>query len=175
MTSLDLSFSGVGFVTAAWGGTAWFLVGVRNGSNVVLRSTNGLSNWTTVATLGTTASMGQPYRIRSRTVLPFLPEPPTSTPTLVVTEVSGTSLIVSGENWNRYFYLTNSGFNALTLPSETSTGEGGRFWTLRNATNSTLSITLTNTLSLTSPLLISPLNAVTLAISGGTANTILLL
>lgn len=100
---------------------------------------------------------------------------PSGTPTITINEISGTSQTLASSNWNQYFYLTNSGFNAVTLPSSTATSDGGRFWTLRNATNSFLSITLTNTLTLSSPLTISPSNSVTLAISGATSNTILLL
>lgn len=100
---------------------------------------------------------------------------PAGAPTITVNEVTGTSQTLSSSNWNQYFYVTNSGFNAVTLPASTVTTDGGRFWTLRNATNTTLSITLTNTLSLTSPLLIPSLNATTLVISGASSNTILLL
>ncbi len=94
---------------------------------------------------------------------------------LTVNEVTGTSQTLSSSNWNQYFYLTNSGFNAVTLPATTATSNAGYFWTLRNATNSYLSITLTNTLTLSSPLVIPPSNATTLAISGVSSNTILLL
>lgn len=100
---------------------------------------------------------------------------PSGAPTITINEVSGTSQTLSSSNWNQYFYLTNSGFNALTLPSSTVTTDAGRFWTLRNATNTYLSITLTNTLTLASPLVIPPSNAATLAISGASSNTILLL
>ena len=96
-------------------------------------------------------------------------------PTITINEVTGTSQTLSSSNWNQYFYLTNSGFNAVTLPASTATSDAGRFWTLRNASGAYLSITLTNTLSLTSPLTIAPANATTLAISGVTSNTILLL
>jgi len=92
-----------------------------------------------------------------------------------VLEVTGTSQTLSSSNYNTYFYLTNSGFNAVALPSSTVTTAGGTFWALRNATSTTLSITLTNTLNLTSPLLIPSSNTQTLAISGATSNTILLL
>jgi hypothetical protein len=94
---------------------------------------------------------------------------------LTVSEVTGTSLTLSSSNYNTFLYLTNSGFNALTLPATTATTLGGTFWALRNATTSSLSITLTNTLALTSPLVIPPLNTQTLVISGVTANTILLM
>jgi hypothetical protein len=93
---------------------------------------------------------------------------------LVVNEVTGTSSTFTSSNWNQYFYITNGGFNALTLPASTSTANVGKFWTIRNATNNYLSITLTNTLSLSSPLIIPPQNAVTLVISGVTANTFLI-
>ena len=95
--------------------------------------------------------------------------------TLTINEVSGTSQTLSSSNWNQYFYLTNSGFNALTLPASTATSNAGSFWGLRNATNTYLSITLTNTLSLASPLTIPPGNSTTLAVSGVSSNTILLL
>ncbi len=93
--------------------------------------------------------------------------------TLTISEVTGTSQTLSSSNYSTYFYLTNSGFNSLTLPSSTATTDGGRYWVLRNATNTYLSITLTNTLNLTSPITIAPTNSLTLAISGVSANTIL--
>jgi hypothetical protein len=91
-----------------------------------------------------------------------------------VIETSGTSLTLAPSNYNSLFYLTNGGFNAVTLPATTATSNGGNYWTLRNATNNYLSIALTNTLSLTTPLVIPPLNATTFAISRVTSNTILL-
>jgi hypothetical protein len=91
-----------------------------------------------------------------------------------ITETSATSLTLSSSNWNRFFYITNTGFNAVTLPSSTIIADGGNFWTLRNASANYLSITLTNTLNLTSPLVIPPGNTSTIAISGETSNTFLL-
>jgi hypothetical protein len=91
-----------------------------------------------------------------------------------VIETSGTSITLSPSNYNALVYLTNGGFNAVTLPATTATSNGGNYWTLRNATNNYLSVTLTNTLSLTSPLIIPPSNATTLTISRVTSNTILL-
>jgi hypothetical protein len=106
---------------------------------------------------------------------PAGPTGPGGASTITINEVSGTSQTLSTSNWNQYFYLTNAGFNSLTLPASSVTSNGGRFWTLRNATNAYLSITLTNTLSLTSPLVIPPSNATTLAVSAVSSNTILLL
>jgi hypothetical protein len=92
-----------------------------------------------------------------------------------IQEISGTSLTLAASNYNNYFYVTNSAFNAMTLPSSTATTLGGLFWSVRNATGGNLAITLTNTLTLTSPLVIPSGNSATLAISGTTSNTILLL
>ena len=94
---------------------------------------------------------------------------------ITITEVTGTSATLSSSNYNTYFYITNTGFNTVTLPSTTATSAGGNYWTLRNATGSQLSVTLTNTLNLVSPLVIPSSNAQTLAISAASANTILLL
>jgi hypothetical protein len=93
---------------------------------------------------------------------------------LNVIETSGTSLTLASSNYNSMFYLTNGGFNAVTLPSSTAVVDGGNYWSLRNATGNYLSITLTNTLSLTSPLVIPPSNTTSLGISRVTSNTILL-
>lgn len=92
-----------------------------------------------------------------------------------VTEVSGTSMTLASSNYSTYFYVTNSGFNAVTLPSTTATSDAGAFWTIMNSTASSLSITLTNTLNLVSPLIIPSNNAQSLVVSAVTSNTILLL
>jgi len=97
-----------------------------------------------------------------------------ATPIMIVQEVSGTSLTLGSSNYNTYFYITDSAFNAVTLPATTATSAGGSFWSLRNATAGNLSITLTNTLTLVSPLVIPSGNSTTLTISGVSANTILL-
>jgi len=94
---------------------------------------------------------------------------------ITVSEVTGTSQALSSANYNRYFYITNSGFNSITLPASTSTTAGGNYWTLRNATASYLSITITNVLNLTSPLVIPPGNGQSLVISAVSNNTILLM
>jgi hypothetical protein len=75
---------------------------------------------------------------------------------------------------NSYVYITNSAFNAITLPSSTATSNGGAFLQLKNSTSSFLSITLTNTLTLTSPVSIAPSNAITFVVSPSNANTMLL-
>jgi hypothetical protein len=93
---------------------------------------------------------------------------------MLITETSATSLTLASSNWNRFFFLSNPGFNSVTLPAATSTADGGNFWSLRNSTTNYLSVSLVNTLSLTSPLVIPPTNTSTIAISGATSNTFLL-
>ena len=75
---------------------------------------------------------------------------------------------------NSYFFITNSGFNAITLPTATLTTQGGAFFQFKNSTSSFLSITLTNTLGLSSPVAISPSNAITFVVSPSNADTMLL-
>jgi hypothetical protein len=98
---------------------------------------------------------------------------------LPVTVISGTTIDLSTNfdlSTNSYFYITNSGFSNITTPASASitTARGGTFWQFKNATSSFLSVTLTNTLTLTSPVSISPSNAITLVISPSNANTLLL-
>jgi hypothetical protein len=135
---------------------------------------NGVT-WTLVSTFpGTGGDGGIAARIVS--TLPALPTRTALDPQmLVVNEISGTSLTLSSSNTSRSFYLTNSGFNALSLPSTTGRIEGGNYWSLRNSTASQMTITLTNTLNLTSPLIIPSSNTQTLVVSRDTSNTILLL
>jgi hypothetical protein len=164
------------------------------------RSTDNGSNWTRVAFLQASGGGGM-RRMYARRVPPgvgaFAPTsagqtlfPSTSTydsnsnitsltsrvqMRYPVTEVSGTSLTIDlSSNFNRNFYLTNTGFNALSLPAATPQSFGGVYWTLRNATATNLNVTLTNTLSLASPLIIPALNTQTLVVSDQSTNTILL-
>lgn len=157
-----------------WGDSGHFWTITNNSSsNATISSITGTSAITTPLTI----YAGATYTIRWNGWTYYAQQDKSAPVTagLTINEVSGTSQTLSSSNWNQYFYLTNTGFNALTLPSSTATSNGGSFWTLRNATNAYLSITLTNTLSLTSPLVIPPANAVTLAVSSSNANTILLL
>lgn len=96
---------------------------------------------------------------------------------LPVTIVTGTSVDISanyGALANSYVYLTNSGFNTITNPSTTSTAQGGTFFQFKNATSSFLSVTMANTVTITSPVVIPPSNAVTLVVSPTTNNSLLL-
>jgi len=156
----------------AWSGSAWYALGCNSGGSAysIVRSTDATA-WTTMTTFAEGGSIYQPYlsvrRGTDQKPAPALP--------FVVSEISGTSLALGSNNANRSFYLTNSGFNAVSLPSSTNAYDGGTYWSLRNATGSSMSITLTNTLNLTSPLTIASSNTQTLVVSRDTSNTILLL
>lgn len=156
----------------AWSGTYWYVLGCNAaGTNwTIIRSTDAVT-WSIAAELPVSGN-SYPSYITCRRGADLKPAPYTP---IVVTETSGTSLTLSSLNYNRSFYLTNTGFNAISLPSTVSNFDGGNYWSLRNATGSSLSITLTNTLNLTSPLVIPSSNTQTLVVSRDTSNTILLL
>jgi hypothetical protein len=48
-------------------------------------------------------------------------------------------------NYGTHFYITNSGFSNLTLPTSTWPTDANAYWLLRNATGTYLSITTTYT------------------------------
>jgi hypothetical protein len=166
-----------------WNGSAFFAGATNSSENpIIVRSVDGIT-WTVVTVLNTITDIRY-VPVTARRILPNVGVIPFTSnssggggalPNLTINEVSGTSQTLASSNWNQYFYVTNSGFNSLTLPATTATSNAGNYWTIRNATNSYLSVTLTNTLSLTSPLVIPPSNATTLAVSGVSSNTILLL
>jgi len=80
---------------------------------------------------------------------------------------SSAALILTTISYGTYYYITNSLFSQVTLPSPApSAGDGGAFWVLRNNTSIYLSITLTNPGTLSSPLVIPPSNSATIVWSG---------
>jgi Collagen triple helix repeat (20 copies) len=83
------------------------------------------------------------------------------TPTNIVTSTISTTSLTLGTA-GTFYSITNSGFNALTLPS--GTPAEGSFWVLRNNTSTYISISsLTNTSTgIPNPLVIPPSNSVTL-------------
>lgn len=92
----------------------------------------------------------------------------TSISTQIVTGTSltsGTSPAISTATYGKYYYITNSGFNALTLPADTTGSTLGSYWVLRNSTSSYLSITVTNLGGLATPLVIPPSNSVTIVVT----------
>jgi len=85
-----------------------------------------------------------------------------------------TSLTLATGSYGTYYNITVSAFNRLVLPVSVSSNDGGAFWVLRNNTNATLTITLSNTLALTSPLVIPARNNVTLVVDASSNDTIVL-
>jgi hypothetical protein len=75
---------------------------------------------------------------------------------------------------NSYVYLTNSAFDTITMPNETSTTNGGTFFQFKNSTSSYLSVTLSPSLTVQSPVIIPPSSAITLVISPNDVDTFLL-
>lgn len=89
---------------------------------------------------------------------------------LPVTLVTGTTFDLATNpdiSANSYFYITNSGFSNLSAPASSYviTSRGGQFYSFKNATSSYLSVTVTNNLNITSPVVIPPSNNMTLVIS----------
>jgi hypothetical protein len=78
---------------------------------------------------------------------------------------AGTSPAISTSTYGTYYYITNSGFNALTLPTTTAGSTVGSYWVLRNNTSTYLSITVTNTANVTNPLVIPPSNSATIVVT----------
>jgi len=158
----------------AWSGAFWYALGCNAaGANwTVVRSRDAIT-WSVAATFSNIGNVFGPA-ISTRFATPLKPPAPPTLP-VIISELSGTSLTLATSNTNRSFYLTNSGFNAVSLPSSVNRFDGGTYWSLRNSTSSQLTITLTNTLNLTSPLIIPSSNTQTLIVSRDACNTILLL
>lgn len=152
---------GPGFLLSSTGTSSNVIVAQ---SNVVLTGT-GLGVFTTAprAGLGSANALDVSGSVYGR---------------LPVTVVTGTSVDIS-TNYaslaNSYLYITNSGFNTITNPSTTSTSQGGTFFQFKNATSSSLSVTMANSVTIASPVIIPPSNAITLVVSPTTSNTFLLL
>jgi hypothetical protein len=72
----------------------------------------------------------------------------------ILTDVSSSTVLsLTSNTYAGVWRITNTGFNALTLPTLTSNDKGG-FWNLVNATSSNLSVTLTGTTDIASPVTI---------------------
>jgi hypothetical protein len=84
----------------------------------------------------------------------------------VTSDVSATSLSLTSGTTSVVYRLTNTGFNALTLPSDQGTSNAGMWWQFYNTSGSNLSVTLTNTVSLSSPQVFSNATTYTLYWNG---------
>lgn len=157
----SITSPGPGFLLSSTGTSSNVIVAQ---SNVVLTGT-GLGVFTT----GPRAGLGSANALDvSGSVYGRLP----------VTVVTGTSVDISANYTslaNSYFYITNSGFNTITNPSTTATSQGGTFFQFKNATSSSLSVTMANSVTIASPVIIPPSNAITLVVSPVASNTFLLL
>jgi collagen type VII alpha len=89
---------------------------------------------------------------------------------IVVSNVTGTSATINfTSNDGTYYYITNTGFNGLTLTFPGNNVAPGAFNALRNSTASNLSVTLTYSgggSGITSPLVINSSNSATIVWSG---------
>lgn len=89
---------------------------------------------------------------------------------IVVSNVTGTTATINfTSNDGTYYYITNTGFNGLTLTFPGNNVAPGSFNALRNATGSNLSVTLTYSgggSGITSPLSIASSNSATIVWSG---------
>jgi hypothetical protein len=84
---------------------------------------------------------------------------------LPLSNISGTSLTVTTATYGKYYYITNTGFNSLTLPASAPT-DTGAFWVFRNSTSTYLSATVYNNNNITSPISIPGGTSVTIAVTG---------
>jgi hypothetical protein len=90
----------------------------------------------------------------------------------VTADISGTSLSLATSNTGVLYRLIDPSFNALTLPATQSAADKGIWWKLYNTSGSNLSVTLTNSIGLTSPQTLS--NAVSYTLYwNGTSNYII--
>lgn len=89
---------------------------------------------------------------------------------IVTSNITGTSATVDfTANDGTYYYLTNTGFNGLTLTFPGNNVAPGSFNVFRNSTTSNLSVTLTYSgggSGITSPLTINSLNSATIVWNG---------
>ena len=88
-----------------------------------------------------------------------------ASPPLALSSITGTTATVGSSSYGYNYYISNSGFNGITLPSSIPT-DTGQFWVFRNTTVSYLSVTMTNYGSMTSPISIAPQTSVTIVVSG---------
>lgn len=152
-----------------WDGTDMVYYYVGN----VLRTTFRFGTaWSIIRAAVQVASLTTPYTLTDMRLYVTGGVPTATNWRLNIQAVTGTSLTsstspaISTATYGRYYNITNSGFNALTLPSITAATDTGAFWVLRNNTSSYLSVSLTGATGLSSPMVIPPSNAVTIVWNG---------
>jgi len=165
----NITNPGQGFLLTATGTSTSEIVAQ---SNLVYTGTGlGVNTSAPAGSLDVSASVTNPAYIRT----PLY----TRIPVVNLSNLaSDTSLNLSSNVTNTsgtYYNITVADFNALTLPATTTSNvDGGAFWVLRNNSAYTLTITVTNTLTLASPLIIPSKNTSTLVVSPASNNTIVL-
>ena len=152
-----------------WDGTDMVYYYVGN----VLRTTFRFGTaWSTIRAAVQVAALATPYTLTDMRLYVTGGVPTVTNWRLNIQAVTGltltsaTSPAISTATYGRYYNITNSGFNALTLPSITAATDTGAFWVLRNNTSSYLSVSLTGATGLSSPMVIPPSNAVTIIWNG---------
>lgn len=87
------------------------------------------------------------------------------TPTnLNASNITTSNLTLTTASAGTYYYISTTTFSSLTMPA-TLPSTAGLFWTLRNATNSYLSVTLGNNANIVNPVILAPSNNTTLVVS----------
>jgi hypothetical protein len=129
-------------------------------SNVGVRTTNPQGPLD-ISVAGNNSTFGAYIRVPLYTRIP-------------ISNVATSTLTVASSGYGTYYSLENPLFSNITLPASTVSADGGAFWLLRNNTGTYMSITVTNTLTLTSPLALPPGNNATIVVSTISNNTVLL-
>jgi collagen type VII alpha len=88
-----------------------------------------------------------------------------------VSNIATSTLTVTSGTFGVYYSLENPTFSNITLPVSTVSADGGAFWVFRNNTGVYMNITLTNTLTIASPVTLPPSNNVTIVLSTISNNT----
>ena len=84
---------------------------------------------------------------------------------IAISTITATSIAPDTTMFGMYYYITNSGFNAINLPASVPSNAGA-FWLIRNNTGTYLSVGITNQTSFTTPQVIPPFNSLTIAVTG---------
>ena len=166
------AFAAPGLFSFYWDGSATAFV-YLNGVQIATYTWTAV--WTTARALLDTAPFTSSFSLNDIRFYPTGGIGTNQNWRLNIQNVTTTSLTasttpaISTSTYGRYYYITHSGFNALTLPTIANNTDSGAFWVLRNNTSVYLSITVTNPVLLPNPLVIPPSNSATIIWSGTTA------
>jgi hypothetical protein len=155
-------FSNQGFIRPLASGGILYL-GASNVSSLIVTA-SGISARTSLDVCGTSIS---PSYIRSA-LYSRVP---------IVNITSGTNLTINNVDASSgtHYNISNSTMTTITLPSSTTTAQGGTFWVFRNNSPGILSLTLANNANLPSNIGLPAGNSLTIAVSSNANNTFILL